>query len=482
MLSEKSIRPHMLVLLIAAFLMPGCGGGGGAIAEQTISSAVALTISPHADNTLMALASVVSQQPGRASIEFSATNVDAHSTKYTDTATNHVITVAGMRANTTYTMTAVIELDGGGTAESAPVAFTTGSLPINTPTVTLNVSEAGSLGGITFFGSGVGVRTDPTAPLYFGVDEDGEIVWYLHGTNLSRGNPAIRHMGNGILLAFIEDGAIEVNNAGMIVAQHALGSINYHHEIRVLPNGNTLSLTTERVGTPGTASDITADVITELDSLGNTVWEWSTADYLDTSRFPGALSTEILPNGSQDWSHANGLYYSETDDTIMISLRSQSWIVKIDHSTKDILWIFGDSAGTANGFTTNFFNLQSGSFNNSQHAPTITGQGELLIYDNRNESGGPVENSRGVIFSIDESNFVADQTWQFISPKYTRSLGDVDELANDNILVTSGGPSPTTADAYISEVTRDVSAITVWEIIVSGDVYRAERVSWDEFL
>ncbi len=80
----------------------------------------------------------------------------------------------------------------------------------------------------------------------------------------------------------------------------------------------------------------------------------------------------------------------------------------------------------------------------------------------------------------------ATQVWEAIAPKYTGSLGDVDELSGGNVMICSGGPdsggSPDTS-AYIVEFSHDESAETLWSISVENDkLYRAERMSWSSFL
>ncbi len=46
----------------------------------------------------------------------------------------------------------------------------------------------------------------------------------------------------------------------------------------------------------------------------------------------------------------------------------------------------------------------------------------------------------------------------------------------------SDQPNTCNTNAFISEVTADNSATTVWELIVEGLVYRAERITWEDFL
>ncbi len=75
----------------------------------------------------------------------------------------------------------------------------------------------------------------------------------------------------------------------------------------------------------------------------------------------------------------------------------------------------------------------------NQHAATVTSDGEILLYDNRNESDGESLMSRSVKYLLDETAGTAVQTWEGIATNYTNSMGDVDELSNGNILMCCRG-------------------------------------------
>ena len=251
-----------------------------------------------------------------------------------------------------------------------------------------------------------------------------------------------------------------------------------HHDVVLLPNGGAMALSRETQRVNGQL--LTGDVIVELTASGEIVWEWSTFDHLDTTRFPSelSLSTGRGGGGELDWTHGNAVAYFPESNSVLLSLRSQSWVVHIDRATGEIIWIAGDSTGTAPGFTAPFLQLASGTWQTAQHAATFAANGELVIYDNRNDSGGETNNSRAVAYSIDGNTGVATESWSFIAPKFTESFGDVDPLDNGNVLVNAGGRG-SSADAHIIEV--GPSGETVWALTVAGTaLYRAERVSWTE--
>ncbi len=437
---------------------------------------VTLSLQAHSQNSLMAIGQVNVSEDASALIEYTSASTTTLRTSESTSATSHTITMIGMRAQTIYTMTAVATFSDGSEVRSDAVEFTTGALPDTPPTVSVTTSTDNSAGGITFFGSGV---KPAESSRYWGFDEAGYVVWYLHGEYSPASSPVIRVVEPGVLLIFLNNSIRTITTEGETIAEYTLG--RYHHEALLLPNGNTMMLANETMVNDD-GDTLTGDKIIEKDASDTTVWEWSSFEHLDTTRFPGSLS-QIEKNSGLDWTHSNALFYIEDENTILLSVRSQSWVVKIDRYSGNILWIMGDSAGTDASYQYNdkFMSLTAGTWMANQHAPMISDAGEVLIYDNRNESGGADDMSRVVKFSINEPSMTATQTWEAISPKYTSSLGDVDELSNGNIMMCSGGPG-SESQAYIVEVTPDASAETVWQMSIATSVYRAERMSWESFL
>ncbi len=65
--------------------------------------------------------------------------------------------------------------------------------------------------------------------------------------------------------------------------------------------------------------------------------------------------------------------------------------------------------------------------------------------------------------------------------KTTRSMGDVDELAKGNIMVSAAG-GHSTSGLNIFELSGNESGETVWSVSINKNVYRAEHINWDSFL
>jgi arylsulfate sulfotransferase len=110
--------------------------------------------------------------------------------------------------------------------------------------------------------------------------------------------------------------------------------IGVHHDFAILPNGHLILIasTTQVVS----RVTVTGDVLIDLDQNHNPVWLWNEFDHLDITRQP-----YFYP----DWTHTNAILYSSSDGNLIISIRHQNWLVKIDYANGagagDIIWHLG---------------------------------------------------------------------------------------------------------------------------------------------
>lgn len=439
------------------------------------AQSVAISVEAHPATSLGAIVSVVTEAPTELTVVFSSPDTRERSVVSAEASAAHQFEIVGLRADTEYQFAA--HIDGGASSEAA--TFTTGALPQNAPTIDVveALSSPSDSDGITFFGAPAARGEEADGPVYFGVDSEGFIVWYLNDDG-ARANqdPFIRNL-DGEILAVLSDSVERLTLGGEVLETRDLSAVSqWHHDAILLPSGNTLALGRSVQDVDGV--EVQGDVITEVDSDGAVIWEWSTFDHLDLDRYPGPLSLrEGLASGAVDWTHANSLSFDEGTNQILMSVRSQNWVVAVDHTTSEISWIAGDATGASAEFADLFLELETGTWTSGQHAATLTSDGELLVYDNRNETGGESDNSRIVVYEIDTDARTATQTFEFVTPKYTSSLGDVDELPNGNMLITAGGPGSSN-DAHLIEVTR--TGETIWEATMPGRIYRSERITWAE--
>jgi hypothetical protein len=296
----------------------------------------------------------------------------------------------------------------------------------------------------------------------------------------------------------------EVDLAGNTVREMSLGDLaakakaagydfapaaDYHHDICVLPNGHLVVLVqtfknfTDLPGYPGT-TQVVGDGLIDLDENWNPVWSWNTFDHLDINRHL---------NGLPDWTHSNAVVYDPDDGNLLLSMRHQSWVIKINYAhgtgAGDILWRLGyqgDFALTENGVPTDDPSL----WFSFQHFPSIVSQNgtqtTLVIWDNgdsrvMNTNGdvctGPNCYSRAVSFQYDQSSMVADIVWQDLPGMFSLWGGSINQLENANVEFDVNAPVGAAFASEVQEVTQTSTPQIVWKMdIAPANAYRAYRV------
>jgi arylsulfate sulfotransferase len=481
-----------------------CGGAA-------ISPAVAST-----QNPLVAQYSVASGCAGQAMVEFGPDTSYGRNTAWypvTGDFQEINILVAGMKASTTYHMRSQVQC-GADLLTSQDRTFTTGALPSTLLFPSLQVTRPQPSAsspenpGIEM----VDVIAVNTPALY--TDRDGNPIWYY---DTGAGNAAIpfKLLSNGHVIMYVirttTDVLREVDLAGNTIREMdtvALGQKmqtagfnfipnTFHHDTLPLDNGHTIVLTnfeksfTDLPGYPGT-TNVIGDGIVDLDPDWNPVWAWNSFDYLDVNRHL---------NGLPDWTHSNALVYSASDGNLLLSMRHQSWVLKIDYNNGtgagNILW----KLGYQGDFTLqqNFASTDDPSLWFSfQHFPSIisqTGpQTTLTIWDNGDnrvlDSNGTVCLgsssspcfSRATKFQLDESVMVANLLWADPLTYFSVWGGSANQLSNDNVefdLNAPAAPPTPNVASQVQEVTQTSTPQVVWQmniLPITSNAYRAYRV------
>jgi hypothetical protein len=306
--------------------------------------------------------------------------------------------------------------------------------------------------------------------------------------NLIDAVPAGLHLRDDGSMAIARDGKVTLlDERGRILAErhgNEFGHRGFHHEVITLPNGNLLALGSDfRPLEPPTArfDQIAGDVMIELTPDLEEVWRWSTFDHLDPTRInpvPEAAFPVRDPregDDALDWTHCNGLEYDPRDGSVLLSSRHQSWIMKIDLASGELLWRLGDEGD---------FALPEGRWFYFQHSPQWQADGTLLLYDNGigNPNLEPAAvRSRPLILALDEAAMTATIVWEETrsAPVIAFAAGDADRMSNGHILVTDSSIEvnpPTFFPFYgrIRELVQD-SQDDVWgfEVDVGKFIYRA---------
>ncbi len=415
--------------------------------------------------------------------------------------------VAGMRASTEYHMRAVLLNSDGSQAFDVDHTFTTQALPADQlPSITASTS--------------VGMTPQPGVELLdlyslsttlvplAAYDLSGNLIWsYPYPTGLGTTLQGVHLLPNGHFLMNLSPVVLrEVDLAGNTIRQMegnnlapllVAAGINYHligfhHDVIALPNGHWIALINISVpcadipncsGLPDITGDVIVDLAPQSDGTFTLAWTWSTFDHLDINR---ALF------GYPDWTHSNALVYSPDDGNLLLSIRHQSWVVKIDYENGngngDIIWKLGyqgDFTLVDGTDPTDWFSFQ--------HAPAFvssntSGNFKLTLMDNGNSRVFPAGVTCGVgtappcaystqpILQIDENAKTATLLDLYKPGEYSFWGGNAEVLTNGNLEgnFNAGG---TGRYSDIFEVTPDSTHQTVWRMSTTlQNAYRGFRL------
>ena len=460
--------------------------------------------------------------------------------------TEHRLALLGLRPDKTHEIRVHVESSDGWFAdECEPLTFVTPPLPDDFPPLETTVSRPERMEpGVTLLG--INRWVDDQRDYQYGyivmLDAAGEVVWYF---NSRRGTADLRELRNGNLLVSDTNyrAAYEVDLLGNVIREWQVsggpdlpqpGTISIeadtlHHEMVELPSGNFLTLSTElreldefpgsetRPDIDPLPASVVGDLILEFEPEGQIVRRQKLLDVLDPQRIGyGSLTdfwnktyAHVLGGAvSEDWSHANAIHYDPRDDSMLISVRHQDCLVKMDRESGRIHWILGDHRNWREPWS-DYLLAPKGDLQwpYHQHGPQLTPEGTILLYDNGNYRALPYDPpvlapdnySRVVEYRVDEEAKTVEQVWEYRGEHrfYSPFYGEADWLPRTgNVLITDGGrielADGTPSDripsdhqwARILEITRSEPEETVFEVVLDSglgsnlgwSVYRSERL------
>ena len=381
--------------------------------------------------------------------------------------------VAGMRIATAYNLRHEV-ITGSSVVPSSNTLFTTGTPTVTLPAVTIPIAANGqsALGDSvllqTYLPGGLPQPIFPVA-----VDLSGKVIWYYFSTAgyisrpLAGGTMLFLETGPGSVYPVQQDQLLkEIDLAGNTIretnaariseqlvarGQEAVGAI--HHEAIRLPNGHTLIMTTvERIYTDGTQGssianpvDILGDQVVDLDQNFQVAWNWNAFNHLDVNRAAilGETCTNgqngcphlLLANTGNDWLHANTICYIPSDGNLLVSLRHQDWIVKIDYGngagTGNVLWHLGNAGD---------FQIASPDphpwFSHQHDTEYELGGTQILsLFDNGNtrQAANPLAHSRVQVLNINETNRSVTLNVNVDLGVFAFAFGSAQMLYNGNV-------------------------------------------------
>lgn len=290
----------------------------------------------------------------------------------------------------------------------------------------------------------------------------------------------------------IREESLDALNASLLSAGFNITAGTFHHDVIALPNGhwialvNTLQPCTGRpecATNPNILGDVLVDLAPQQDGTFLPVWVWNSFDHLDVTR---------APMGVADWTHSNAILYSPDDGNLLLSIRHQSWIVKIDYNngqgTGNIIWRLGyqgDFALLGGTDPTDWFYAQHGP---SFASPNTTGNFSLAVMDNGNDrvfppgvtcgaaGSPPCKYSSALILQIDETSKTATISSHFLPGEYSFWGGNVEQLTNGDIEADFNSGAPGNL-SDIFQVVPGTAPYVVWHLRTSAtNAYRGFRL------
>jgi hypothetical protein len=419
--------------------------------------------------------------------------------------------VAGMLPNTTYEMRD--EFSDGTT--SAPLLYTTGSLPSNLSFPAFTVQQPPGPGsdldqGLIFHQ----LASSPTnVPNPLATDTQGRVVWYydVSQSGLTHTYPGQDLVPGGtVLLLGVDrhaaspgtlDDLREIDLAGNIVRETNIDAVNaqliarglhpvfsFTHDVQRLPSGQTAVIgSTERtIDVNGVPTEYVGMTIIVLDKNFQVSWTWDAFDHLDVNRGPVlgevlhaggpdqvAASTPVLP--AVDWLHINAVSWSPGDGNLIVSVRHQDWVLKIDYENGagdgHVIWRLGQGGD----FTVN--STDPNPWFSHQHDAHLIDATTLILFDNGNtrRAGDPTAHNRGQVWKLDESTMTATLVVNVDLGNYSPMFGAAQRLSNGDYSFTSGaqGKAPNLFGQTI-EVRPDGS--TAYVLQLNNPEYRSFRI------
>ncbi len=475
-------------------------------------------------NPQVALDSIYLPAPGKVSVQFGKTTDYGLNTWQVATPTANggqvQIYVAGMLANSTYHMRAQVQLDDGATYVDADQTCATGSAPLTAPVVVSTPNGGTPQPGIEMWNTLLPHNFNQV----FASDLQGNVIWtYQYKGSDQDLVQGIQLLPNGHLLMVISylsslsvqiqpttiNSVREVDLEGNTVREITMSALNqklaasslhdaqgnpyqldsFHHSVLALPNGHWVLLAAYRktfAALPGTPpnTQVIGDALVDVDENLNPDWVWNTFDNLDIARRP-----MYFP----DWTHSNDMLYSSDDHNLLLSIRHQNWIIKIEFldglGSGKVMWRLGQGGDfklVGGTDPTDWFYAQHGM---NFFTANTTGVFRLGMLDNGNDrlfpSGRVICQPNGPtsphcystmpLLSIDEAAKTATFVQHIVPPPTYFSFfgGNADTLSNGDTEIDFCSPL---SGAIVEELDPTGTKV-IWQATTShADQFHVNRL------
>jgi hypothetical protein len=445
----------MVILVVATLSLLACGSNGPPYYTQADTSDVTIAgqaaapgatpfastaqgVTPFISSVqltgasvslLNAVAFTIAAKPGALSapvhVQWSMSALDSHG-YHKNGAIN--LPVFGLYSGYTNQISITLQFNDGST-QTIPCTITTGTYTdpygvYGTPTI-IQSRAPGSVLGFNFFM----MKSTIGGPVI--VDTDAEIRWAsppgiasAESSIYSGGQFLIGSQTSTDTFGLQWDGTQSVHTT---LQPNTLAE--YTHNI----DPGKVGLLAEFSGVDNYGNDgdaIVSEIVAQTDIAAQTMTvsngrTWDMAAIIETYMNSHGDNGAAFVRPNIDWFHLNASTYDPSDDTVIVSSR-ENFVIKLDYSTGNIIWIFGDP--TKYWYT--FPSLRAkalalapgGLYPVGQHGISITSDGYLMLfndgYGSINEpAGAPAGISRTYsavsVYSINTAALSATQVWGF---------------------------------------------------------------------
>lgn len=459
-------------------------------------------LNPYGTSPLTALLLFNTAEKMKITVEVEGGNADTtiKSEVGSEYTTEHEVAVLGLYADKANTVKiSAVTQDGKKTEKT--ITIQTDKLPAEMPTIDVKTSDTKKMeqtgNQLTFI--------TPSTKYAYGVDSNGDVRWYSTKYN----SHVFKELENGHLLYLTKyDNAddtysllLETDYLGKVYHAYSMtteaeseqsGSSSksaIHHDAIELPSGNLLL----------TINDDTKymeDTMIEIDRQTGEVVK--TIDLKDILPEEFYKDYKARSDGKVDWFHQNAIWYDESDDSIIISSRSQDTVMKIDYDSTKIKWILSDKEGWPDSYKKYLLNPIGDNFKYpaGQHAVEIlpdqddnSDTVDILLYDNnevitRGDEDESGRYSEAVQYRINEKTKKVEMVFSFgkdLGEDYwTEIVGGARYMETTGNYLVNFGHRKDGKESSIIEVNQAgevVFEMNLTSFPESAWAYRAERFS-----
>lgn len=404
--------------------------------------------------------------------------------------------VAGMYPATTYLMRWEVVQPNGTTIEvGTEYPFTTGNIPSTVPIPEVKVPPPSSSLQQPILLANYLNRIVPPV-VVTATDLLGRPLWYYDTPGASIDRTTVDGTLMYRMAAPVTSDSMlrEIDLAGNVLVETSVGRVseqlvalgfrrilNFSHEVRRIYNpgkpndgfiiviaGSDIISTSYQGGTPQNPVDILGDEIIVLDKDLQVSWAWNPFLQLDLSR-TAVLGEKCTVNTvckpftpgftvANDWVHTNTVQHTPWDGNLILSLRSQDWVVKVNYADGAgdgrVIWRMGPGGDfTITTRTTEATPDIGYPWFSHQHDTEFElrgtgfgGRRVMTVYDNGNTRRAHFNraaHSRCQSYAVDEANRTVNLNSNADVGVYADALGSAQLLSNGNFSCTSGTTIPT---------------------------------------